>query len=61
MIAPPETREEAINRITEIRFIMKRRDVETGGKGNEEDMVSFEVVRDLMASYDYLLNEYERT
>ena len=40
---------------------MKRRDVETGGKGNEEDVVNFEDVRDLMASYDYLLNEYVRT
>lgn len=60
MTTPPKTREDAKNRIAEIRFLMKRREVETGGKGNEEDAMSFEVVNDLMASYDFLLREYER-
>ena len=57
MTTPPQTREEALDRIAEIRFLMMKRTAETGDAGNEEDAVSFEVVYDLMASYDYLLNE----
>ena len=60
MIAPPESRQDAENRIAEFRFLLKRREVETDGEENEEDVVSLEVVRDLMASYEYLLYEHDR-
>ena len=61
MIAPPESRQDAKNRIAEFRFLLMRRETETGGKENEEDVVSLEVVKDLMASYEYLLYEHDRS
>lgn len=61
MNPPPETRQDAKNRIAEFRFLLKRREVELGGEENEEDVVSLEAVKDLMASYDYLLYELDRT
>lgn len=57
---PPESRQDAENRIAEFRFLLKRREVETDGEENEEDVVSVEVVKDLMASYEYLLYEHDR-
>ena len=61
MIAPPESRQDAEIRIAEFRFLLMRRETETGGKENEEDVVSLEVVKDLMASYEYLLYEHDRS
>ena len=61
MIAPPESRQDAEIRIAEFRFLLKRREVETGGEENKEDVVSLEVVKDLMASYEYLLYERDRS
>lgn len=61
MIAPPESRQDAEIRIAEFRFLLMRRETETGGKENKEDVVSLEVVKDLMASYEYLLYEHDRS
>ena len=61
MIDPPESRQDAEIRIAEFRFLLKSRELETGGVENEDDVVSLEVVKDLMASYEYLLFEHDRT
>ena len=53
---PPQTREEALERVEQVRRLLDERTKTVGESGTSQDMVSLQVLRDVMTSYDYLIN-----
>ena len=53
---PPQSCEEARERVEHVRRLIEERTKTAGESGTSQDMVSLQVLRDVMTSYDYLMN-----